>query len=107
MTSFRAALELAPEQALVAVAAETIDFQMPGHGIPGFLRRSLQIADAGIYDARIHRDQVIAPLLRHWGILELRPRTARAARAQAALAAHLEHLELVIARSDERRALRG
>ena len=103
-----AALELAPgSDDAWPIAAEAIGFQMPGAAMPGFLRRSVHIADAGIYDVRLHRDEVITPLLRHWGILELRPRTARAARAQAALAAHLEHLELVIARSEERRALRG
>jgi len=102
-----AALELAPDQAIAAVAAETVDFEMPGAGVPGFLRRSTQVADAGIYDARIHRDQVIAPLLRHWGILEMRPRTAPAARAQAALAAHVEHLDQVAVRAEERRALRA
>jgi acyl-[acyl-carrier protein] desaturase len=102
-----AALELAPDQALEAVAAEAIDFRMPGHGVPGFLRRSVQIAEAGIYDARIHRDQVIAPLLRHWGVLEMRPRTAAAARAQSALAAHLEYLEGVVARAEDRRDRRA
>src|SRR5262249_2079401 len=102
-----AALELAPDQAIAAVAAETVGFEMPGSGVPGFLRRSMQIADAGIYDARIHRDQVIAPLLRHWGILEMRPRTAAAARGQSALAAHVEPLDQGVARAGRRRALRA
>jgi acyl-[acyl-carrier-protein] desaturase len=32
--------------------------------IAGFTRRSVQIAMAGIYDLRIHRDEVLAPILR-------------------------------------------
>ena len=57
-----AALELAPDQTLAAIAAEVVAFKMPGTGVPGFRRRSLQIADAGIYDVRLHRDEVVAPL---------------------------------------------
>jgi len=46
-----AALELAPEQAIEALAAEDGLLREPGYGIPGFLRRALQIAEAGIYAA--------------------------------------------------------
>ena len=60
-----AALRLAPDQTMAAIAAEALGFQMPGANVPRFLRKSIQIADAGIYDVRIHRDEVVAPLLRH------------------------------------------
>jgi acyl-[acyl-carrier-protein] desaturase len=60
----RAALEIAPEQTVEAIAAEVLGFQMPGTGIPGFARKGVRIADAGIYDIRIHRDEVLMPVRR-------------------------------------------
>ena len=44
---------------------------MPGSVIPGFGRKAMQIANAGIYDLRIHHDDVIMPLLRHWQVFAL------------------------------------
>src|SRR4030095_6916553 len=61
-----AALALAPDQTMPAIASEVMGFKMPGAGVPGFLRRSVQIAEAGIYDVRLHRNEVLLPLLRQW-----------------------------------------
>ena len=41
---------------------------MPGVGIHGFTRKALQMAQAGIYDLRIHHDEILWPLLRHWDL---------------------------------------
>ncbi len=101
-----AALELAPDQTLGAIAAEVAGFQMPGTGVPGFRRKSAQIADAGIYDLRLHRDEVVAPLVRHWQALELRATTDAGRRAQETLASHLDDLEQMARRYEERRAQR-
>ena len=43
----------------------------PATTIDGFARRSVQIAMAGIYDLRIHHDEVLNPVLRHWKVFEL------------------------------------
>ena len=64
------ALELSPAQALRAITDVVKNFQMPGHTIEGFARRSAQIAMAGIYDPRQHLDDVVQPVLRHWRIFE-------------------------------------
>jgi acyl-[acyl-carrier-protein] desaturase len=101
-----AALELAPNQTLAAIAAELVDFQMPGTGVPGFRRKSVQIADAGIYDVRLHRDEVVAPLIRHWQTLELQMTTETGQRAQEVLARHLDDLAQMARRYEERRDLR-
>ncbi|MDP9240908.1 MAG: acyl-ACP desaturase, partial [Actinomycetota bacterium] len=61
-----AALELAPNETMRAIADEVIGFEMPGSIIPGFNRKSVQIAKAGIYDLRIHHDDVVQPLIRQW-----------------------------------------
>jgi acyl-[acyl-carrier-protein] desaturase len=99
-----AALAIAPEQAMEAIAAELRRFEMPGTGIPGFLRKSLLIADAGIYDARVHRDEVVAPLVKYWRLADLRMTGDAARRAQEMLAQHLDELERIAARADERQA---
>ena len=101
-----AALAVAPEQTVIAVASEVTSFKMPGAGLPGFLQRSVQIADAGIYDIRLHLDEVLAPLVRQWEI------TARAFRSDAAkiardtIATHLEQLESMGRAYEQRRARR-
>jgi acyl-[acyl-carrier protein] desaturase len=101
-----ASLGLAPDQTMGAIAAEVVGFQMPGTSVPGFLRKSMQIADAGIYDVRIHRDEVVAPLLRHWQALEWPLTTDAGRRAQDVLARHLDELEQTARRYEERRELR-
>ena len=66
-----AALVLEPSAAVCAIVDEVLAFEMPGAGIPGFVRKAAQIAKAGIYDIRVHRDEVLLPILRHWRIFEL------------------------------------
>jgi acyl-[acyl-carrier-protein] desaturase len=102
----RAALEIDPEQTVMAIAAEVLGFAMPGTGIPNFARKSVQIANAGIYDLRIHRDEVVAPVLRHWGIFDRTFATEAGVRAQSELAAHLDQLDQLATTFDERRAAR-
>jgi acyl-[acyl-carrier-protein] desaturase len=102
----RAALEIAPDQTVEAISAEVLGFQMPGTGIPGFSRKGVRIADAGIYDVRIHRDEVLMPVLRHWKLFDLTLRTDAAQRAQAALVEHLEALDTLASRHEERREAR-
>jgi acyl-[acyl-carrier-protein] desaturase len=99
-----AALALAPDQTMTALASEVTSFKMPGAGVPGFLRRSVQMAAAGIYDVRLHRDDVLSPLLRHWQALTLAVSTDAAKQAQARLVQHLELLEQMAQRFENRRA---
>jgi len=102
-----AALAIAPEQTMVAIADEVAAFSMPGSGVPGFLRRSVLIAEAGIYNVRRHRDEVIAPLLKHWQVLTLPSTSPDAIRAQHALAQHLARLEDIAERYEQRHGSRG
>ena len=83
---FDAALETDPVVAMNALFAEVVGFQMPGTGIPGFVRRAAVIARAGIYDLTVHREQVLTPLLGYWRIFERElPPAAEAVRDQLAL----------------------
>jgi len=36
----------------------------------GFRRNSMLIANAGIYDLRLHHDEVVSPILRKWRVFE-------------------------------------
>ena len=99
-----AALEIAPGQTLRAIADEVAGFMMPGSVVPGFARRAVQIAQAGIYDLRIHHDDVIMPLVRHWRVFELEALGSGGEQARQDLAAALEALDARAARFVERRA---
>jgi acyl-[acyl-carrier-protein] desaturase len=101
-----ASLLLAPNQTMEAIAAEVVGFQMPGTNVPGFLRKSIQIADAGIYDVRIHRDEVVAPLVRHWQALELPMTTEMGQQSQGILARYMDQLQQTVRRYEERRERR-
>ncbi|WP_416905660.1 acyl-ACP desaturase [Micromonospora echinospora] len=102
-----AAFELAPGQAMRAVADVLADFQMPGAGIEGFARKSVAIALAGIYDLRQHRDEVVVPVLRQWDVFNLSGLDADGEIAREQVAAHLDTLEQQASRFEERRAARA
>ena len=88
-----AALEITPSQTMRAITDEVVSFQMPGAIIPGFGRKAVQMAMAGIYDLRIHHDDIIAPLLRQWGVWELEGPAAEGAPARDQLAAAVTALD--------------
>lgn len=100
-----AALKIQPSAAVRAIVDEILQFQMPGAGIPGFVRKAAQIAKAGIYDLKVHRDEVLMPVLRHWKIFELSGLDAAAEQARTRLSEYLARLDEQIARFEERLAL--
>ncbi|MDR3659624.1 MAG: acyl-ACP desaturase [Mycobacterium sp.] len=65
-----AALDIAPDAAMSAIRDEVINFAMPGLGMTDFVQNAITIAKAGIYDMRIHHDDVLIPVLRFWNIFE-------------------------------------
>jgi acyl-[acyl-carrier-protein] desaturase len=65
-----AALELEPDAAMRAITDVVTNFEMPGANMPGFGRKAVQIALAGIYDLSQHIDEVVWPVLRAWKIFE-------------------------------------
>ncbi len=99
-----AAIELQPSAAVRAIVDEVLAFQMPGAGIPGFLRKAAAIAKAGIYDLRVHRDEVLLPVINHWRIFELTGLDATAEAARKKLAEHLETLDAAARKFEEKLA---
>jgi acyl-[acyl-carrier-protein] desaturase len=65
-----AAFEIAPDATMQAIRDEVVGFTMPGAGMPDFVRNSVIIAKAGIYDLRLHYDEVVAPVLKFWRVFE-------------------------------------
>jgi acyl-[acyl-carrier-protein] desaturase len=101
-----AALELAPGPTMRAIADEVVGFQMPGAGIEDFGRKAALIARAGIYDLRIHHDQVLLPHLRTWRFFEREASDPTAEQAQTEVRAFLDGLDAT-ARAQEARAARA
>ncbi|MET9774673.1 acyl-ACP desaturase [Streptomyces sp. NPDC006367] len=95
---YRAALDLAPDAAVTALADVICDFQMPGATLPGFQQRSLRIAAAGIYNLDVHREHVLLPLLRTLNVQDRTDFTAAGDRARERIGLHLEQLERNAAR---------
>jgi acyl-[acyl-carrier-protein] desaturase len=99
-----AALDTDPAAMLAAIVDEVVGFEMPGTGIPQFRRRAAAVARAGIYDLRVHRDDVVLPLLRYWRVLDRDlPVDAEAQRDR--LVAVLDELDRRVARLGSRRQL--
>jgi acyl-[acyl-carrier-protein] desaturase len=88
---------------MCAIRDEVIGFQMPGQGMPGFVRNSVTIAKAGIYDLRLHHDEVIAPVLRFWKIFDRDDFGPMGEQAREELAMFMSALDAQAARFVERR----
>ena len=98
-----AAFEREPNLTMQAVRDVALAFQMPGHSIEGFTRKSVVIATAGIYDLRQHRDQVLVPILRQWGVWDIADLDSEGEKARQQLSEFLDTLEVQAARFEERR----
>jgi acyl-[acyl-carrier-protein] desaturase len=99
-----AAMDLTPSQTVLAITDEVLGFQMPGFGIQDFGRKAAIIAKAGIYDLRIHHDEVIQPMMRFWKVFERTDLDAEAEKARDTLAQFLADLDAQATRQEESRA---
>jgi acyl-[acyl-carrier-protein] desaturase len=100
-----AAFEVDPSNMLLALRRQVKGFAMPGAEMPGFHAKAKAMAVAGIYNFRIHHDQVLAPvLLKHWRITELADLTDDAKVARDEILAHMERLDRVASKLDEMNA---
>ena len=98
-----AALELDPNQTMRAITDVVTTFQMPGTDIAGFQRKAVEMAIAGVYDIRQHRDDVVAPVLRFWNVFEIEGLDAEGEQARTELADFLAELEKQALRFEEKR----
>ncbi|AGP57823.1 acyl-ACP desaturase [Streptomyces rapamycinicus] len=97
------AFELAPDQTMCSVRDVVVNFRMPGHGMPGFERAAAQIAIGGIYNLRIHHDDVLQPVLRFLKVLEIGGLGPEGLKAQEELGLYMGGLDDQATKFDERR----
>ncbi|MEO8477428.1 MAG: acyl-ACP desaturase [Actinomycetota bacterium] len=99
------ALEIDPSAMMMAINREVVGFAMPGLEIPEFRAKAVQIAKAGIYDLRIHHDQVVLPVLfTHWKIDQLTGLTDEAEEARDGVMNYLAMLDATATMYEEKRA---
>ncbi len=99
-----AAIEIDPSAMVVAMKRQVLGFAMPGFELRAFRERAITIAAAGVYDLRIHHDQVLCPvLLRHWRLRELRGLSDEAERARDEVLDFLANLDAAHPRAEEGR----
>jgi acyl-[acyl-carrier-protein] desaturase len=98
-----AAFEIDPDATMRAVADEVIGFEMPGATMTNFRKNSLLIAKAGIYDLRLHHDEVVSPILRKWKVFDRTDLGAVGERAREELAVFLTGLDAQATRFVEAR----
>jgi acyl-[acyl-carrier-protein] desaturase len=88
-----AGLDIAPNQAMKSLHRVLRNFKMPGYTVPEFRRKAVIIAVGGVYDPRIHLDDVVMPVLKKWRIFERDDFTGEAAAMRDDLALLVEELE--------------
>ncbi len=100
-----AALDMEPNASMRAITDVVTNFGMPGANMPGFGRKAVQIALAGIYDMQQHLDEVIAPVLRAWKVFERTDLSGDGLKAREELVAFLDKTGLEASRFNEKREI--
>src|ERR1700752_1335922 len=88
-----AGFDASPNQAMKSLHRVLRNFKMPGYTVPEFRRKAVVIAVGGVYDPRIHLDDVVMPVLKKWRIFERDDFTGEAARMRDVLGKLVEELE--------------
>jgi len=94
-----AALEVDPSSMMIGIERAVRNFSMPGTGITNFNELAKQIASAGIYDFKIHHEQILEPVvLRHWKVKDVSGLSGEAEVAREALVARIDKIGRVASR---------
>ena len=99
------AIDLEPNAAMRAITDVVSNFAMPGVGMPGFGRKAVQIALAGIYDLQQHLDDVVAPVLRAWNVFDREDLSGDGAAAREELNTFLQRSGAEAERFNEKREI--
>jgi acyl-[acyl-carrier-protein] desaturase len=103
-----AALGADPSSTVEAIDRQVTAFEMPGTLIEDFSRHARAIAAAGIYDLRLHHDQVLKPLVStHWHLEATGSLDAAAEQSRSHLFARMDRLRRVIERMEPGSGLAG
>lgn len=93
-----AALEIDPEDAMVALCDVITVFGGPAQQVPDFTALSNQFKKAGVYTSRMHIDAVINPYVRHLRLLDRTDLGPAGRKAQDRIGRYLNRIELVCRR---------
>ncbi len=88
-----AAMDREPDATMEAIRDEVVHFEMPGAGMTDFARNAMTIAKAGIYDQRLHYDEVVMPVLKFWKVFERTDLGPRGEAAREELSVFLQQLD--------------
>jgi acyl-[acyl-carrier-protein] desaturase len=89
-----AGIEIAPNKAMHSLHRVLRNFKMPGFTVPEFRRKAVMIAVGGVYDPRIHLDEVVMPVLKKWRIFEREDFSGESNRMRDELAVLIKDLEV-------------
>ncbi len=85
-----ALLQADPEAGMLAIDRQVTGFSMPGAGIVDFSRHASMIAAIGIYDFRVHYEEILVPVvLNHWRIETVSGLSSDGERARRHVLAHI------------------
>jgi acyl-[acyl-carrier-protein] desaturase len=101
-----AGFEIAPNQAMRSLHRVLRNFKMPGYTVPEFRRKAVIIAVGGVYDPRIHLDDVVMPVLKKWRIFERDDFTGEAAALRDDLGKLIEELQETCEKFEDAKARR-
>ncbi len=88
-----AALEADPSNMMIGIERAVRNFAMPGTGIENFDALAKEIAKAGIYDFKIHHEQILVPVvLRHWKVAEVTGLSPEAEKARDSLIKRIDKI---------------
>ena len=94
-----AALEVDPSSMMIGIERAVRNFAMPGTGIENFDALAKEIAKAGIYDFRIHHQQILVPvILRHWKVADVTGLSTEGEKAREALIKRIDKIGRVAGR---------
>jgi acyl-[acyl-carrier-protein] desaturase len=92
-------LQADPSAGMLAIDRQVTGFSMPGAGITDFARHASMIAACGIYDFRVHYEQILLPVvLNHWRIETLGGLSPDAEEARRHLLSHVARIGRVAER---------
>jgi acyl-[acyl-carrier-protein] desaturase len=96
-----AALLADPSGTIQAIDRQVTRFEMPGAGMEGFATHAVAIAAAGIYNFRVHWEQVLLPVvMTHWRLESLEGLNANGERARQHLLGWITRMQRIANRME-------
>jgi acyl-[acyl-carrier-protein] desaturase len=100
-----AALLADPSGTVEAIDRQVTKFQMPGAGMEGFATHAVAIASAGIYNFRVHCEQVLLPVvMTHWQLESIEGLDADGERAREHLVRWISRMRRIADRIEAQSA---